>query len=176
VGYRLLQKNGWKAGQGLGKDGDGITEPLKVWKKGDRRGVGGESKSSGHVVGDKDNPGNAAKPNKGNKGNKAPGGKAAAGCGDDDDDDEVIVMMSKDQMAEHVKKTARDKSIHTQVFRAFKEEEPEVDMNPLLRRRKEQEEAERRKIKRKRERGGGGGGGGGDAGGMSANNPLRGLW
>jgi len=142
-------------------------------EKSDKRGIGGESKSSGHVVGVGD--GNATHATAANKprpgGNPTTGGQAA---GADGDKDPPKLAMSNDQMAKHVKKKARDKAITTTVFRAFKEEEPELDMNPLLRRRKDLEDAEGRTNKRRRERGGGGG----DANGMSmsASNPLRGLF
>ena len=67
--------------------------------------------------------------------------------------------MSKEQMAAHVAKERRDKGIAAYVGRLFKEEEPTADMNPLLR------------NKRKRR-----GKDAGDDGGMSANNPLRGMF
>ena len=33
VGFRMLRKAGWNVGEGLGKDKQGDTEPLRVWKK-----------------------------------------------------------------------------------------------------------------------------------------------
>jgi hypothetical protein len=48
----MLQKAGWKEGEGLGKHGTGATEPLVVFKKRTRRGVGGESGASRVVVGE----------------------------------------------------------------------------------------------------------------------------
>ena len=44
VGFRMLQKAGWKEGEGLGKHGTGATEPLVVFKKRTRRGVGGRER------------------------------------------------------------------------------------------------------------------------------------
>ena len=52
VGFRMLRKAGWNVGEGLGKDKQGDTEPLRVWKKASRRGVGAECRASGHVVGE----------------------------------------------------------------------------------------------------------------------------
>lgn len=167
VGFRLLQKAGWNVGEGLGKSGDGILEPLKVYKKSDRRGIGGSSTSERVAVGEDDQGGDKAT----NQKNNASGAKKGDSGGEDN---AAQLVMSKDQMSEYVRKTARDRHIASSIYRAFKEEEPQADLNPLLRRRKEQEEAELRakRSKRKRERGGGDGG----ADGMSANNPLRGLW
>ena len=172
VGFRLLQKAGWNVGEGLGKSGDGILEPLTVYKKSDRRGVGGSSTSKRVAVGEEDDRGGDKATNQ--KKNIAGGAKGDGGGGGEDDDAPPQLVMSKHQMSEYVRKTARDRHIAWSIYRAFKEEEPQADSNPLLRRRKEQEEAElgAKRNKRKRERGGGDGG----ADGMSANNPLRGLW
>lgn len=164
-------------GQGLGKDGDGIVEPVKVWRKSDKRGIGGESSTSGRVVGE-DTPRarDAAKTDKARaRIGKGHGGEAAA-VADDDDDVTIVDEKKGAALAAHALKEARERAIASSVFRAFKEEEPGVDMNPLLRRRREREEVERRNNKRKREAAAGGGGGDGDDGGMSANNPLRGLF
>lgn len=88
----------------------------------------------------------------------AKGGKPKAKAKDAIDVD-VGPVMSKEQMAAHVAKERRDKGIAAYIGRLFKEEEPTADMNPLLR------------NKRKRR-----GRDAGDDGGMSANNPLRGLF
>ena len=88
----------------------------------------------------------------------AKGGKPKAKAEDAIDVD-VGPVMSKEQMAAHVAKERRDKGIAAYVGRLFKEEEPTADMNPLLR------------NKRKRR-----GKDAGDDGGMSANNPLRGMF
>ncbi|KAL6070712.1 G-patch domain-containing protein [Balamuthia mandrillaris] len=40
IGFRLLQKMGWKAGQGLGKEGSGIVAPIRVDIKEDFLGLG----------------------------------------------------------------------------------------------------------------------------------------
>lgn len=88
----------------------------------------------------------------------AKGGKPKAKAKDAIDVD-VEPVMSKEQMAAHVAKERRDKGIAAYMGRLFKEEEPTADMNPLLR------------NKRKRH-----GKDAGDDGGMSANNPLRGMF
>ena len=38
-GQRMLEKMGWKKGEGLGKDKDGVTEALEVKNKQDTAGV-----------------------------------------------------------------------------------------------------------------------------------------
>ena len=43
VGHQLLTKAGWLPGSGLGVDGQGLTQPVPAFLKGDRRGVGGET-------------------------------------------------------------------------------------------------------------------------------------
>jgi len=106
----------------------------------------GNEAGAGHVVGDPD----------------AKGGKPKPKPKDPIDGDDGPVM-SKEQMAAHVAKEKRDKGIAAYVTRLFKEEEPTADMNPLLRHR----------HKRTRD---GTKDPGGDDGGMSANNPLRGLF
>ncbi len=42
-GFAMLQKMGFKAGQGLGKSGEGRTEPVAVEIKADRGGLGREA-------------------------------------------------------------------------------------------------------------------------------------
>ena len=170
VGFRLLRKAGWRVGEGLGKNGEGAVEPLRVWRKGDRRGIGAECESSGHVVGEDapDKPKNSKRKKRGD----GPGGAGE----DSDDEPRDGASMAKEQLAlaAHVKKKARDVAIHTSLFRAFKEEEPGTDMNPLLRRRREQDEAQSRAIRRRRD--GRRRGDGDEPDGMSANNPLRGMF
>lgn len=39
VGLHLMQKMGWKEGEGLGRSGDGTLEPLAVDIKADRKGL-----------------------------------------------------------------------------------------------------------------------------------------
>ena len=41
-GYKMLLKMGWKESTGLGKDGEGMTEHVKVAKRVDARGLGAE--------------------------------------------------------------------------------------------------------------------------------------
>ena len=162
VGFRMLRKAGWNVGEGLGKDKQGDTEPLRVWKKASRRGVGAECRASGHVVGEippeKRNPTPHSR-------RPVSGARAA-------DDDESPVEP-RDATAARVARQARDRRIAADVGRAFREEEARADENPLLRRRREREEEEARRSKSggKRRRAGDDLGGG-----MSANNPLRGLF
>ena len=40
VGRGLLEKMGWKDGQGLGSDGQGIVDPITLKYKNDSKGVG----------------------------------------------------------------------------------------------------------------------------------------
>ncbi|KAK8789948.1 hypothetical protein WA158_006728 [Blastocystis sp. Blastoise] len=40
IGFKLLQKMGFKEGEGLGKDGNGIVEPIKIQYKNDNLGIG----------------------------------------------------------------------------------------------------------------------------------------
>ena len=42
VGSRMLRSMGWDPGSGLGKRGDGVTEPVQVHKRPRRRGLGHE--------------------------------------------------------------------------------------------------------------------------------------
>lgn len=166
VGFRMLRKAGWNVGEGLGKDKQGDTEPLRVWKKASRRGVGAESRASGQVVGEtppeKRNPKPTPTPDP-----RRPGSGARAA----DDDDAPV--EPREMMAARVAREARDRRIAADVGRAFREEEARADENPLLRRRREREEEEARRSKsgHKRRRAGDDLGGG-----MSANNPLRGLF
>ena len=44
-------KMGWKAGQGLGKDLNGMTEHIKVKKRIDDRGLGAEKQAEGNNTG-----------------------------------------------------------------------------------------------------------------------------
>ena len=39
-GFKLLQKMGWKEGSGLGKEGQGVVEPVLVEERGERLGLG----------------------------------------------------------------------------------------------------------------------------------------
>ena len=39
-GFKILSKLGWKEGEGLGVDGQGIRYPVNVHKKDNRRGLG----------------------------------------------------------------------------------------------------------------------------------------
>ena len=45
-GYKMLLKMGWKEKEGLGKDGEGRTEAVKVTKRADARGLGAEKEDS----------------------------------------------------------------------------------------------------------------------------------
>lgn len=45
-GLKLLEKMGWKKGSGLGKDGQGNPELIRVSFKSDTKGVGWEDKAS----------------------------------------------------------------------------------------------------------------------------------
>ncbi|ORZ01168.1 hypothetical protein BCR43DRAFT_169560 [Syncephalastrum racemosum] len=50
IGYRLLQKMGWKAGEGLGAGGRGRTDPIRIDYKEDSLGVGkAEEEQSYHT-------------------------------------------------------------------------------------------------------------------------------
>ncbi|XP_061405650.1 G patch domain-containing protein 11-like [Lethenteron reissneri] len=49
-GFALLQRMGYRAGQGLGKSGTGITEPIPVQPKADRGGVGREKEKERQVA------------------------------------------------------------------------------------------------------------------------------
>ena len=162
VGFRMLRKAGWNVGEGLGKDKQGDTEPLRVWKKASRRGVGAECRASGHVVGE-------ISPE---KGNPTPHSRRPVSGARAADDDESPVEP-RDATAARVARQARDRRLAADVGRAFREEEARADENPLLRRRREREEEEARRSKSggKRRRAGDDLGGG-----MSANNPLRGLF
>jgi hypothetical protein len=153
VGFRMLRAAGWREGEGLGKEKQGAKEPLRVWKKGDRRGLGTES-DVGHVVGDPDAEGGASKRPKREKKTNS---KAAGGEGDGGDGAEPLPPEVVTARVRTMAKDAQDKARATALMRAFKEEEPTVDANPLLRKRKERDKR----------------GGEGD---MSANNPLRGLF
>jgi hypothetical protein len=44
IGYQLLVNNGWEEGQGLGKDGTGILEPISLATREKSRGLGAEKK------------------------------------------------------------------------------------------------------------------------------------
>ncbi|KAI9018284.1 hypothetical protein DFJ74DRAFT_770070 [Hyaloraphidium curvatum] len=44
-GYVLMQKMGWSAERGLGKNGEGMKEHIKLWKKEDSLGVGATKKT-----------------------------------------------------------------------------------------------------------------------------------
>ncbi|KAF7722185.1 hypothetical protein EC973_003565 [Apophysomyces ossiformis] len=50
VGYRLLQKMGWKAGQGLGSEGQGRIDPIRIDLKLDSLGVGKEGEENAYHV------------------------------------------------------------------------------------------------------------------------------
>lgn len=156
VGFRMLQKAGWKEGEGLGKHGTGATEPLVVFKKRTRRGVGGESGASRVVVGE------------GDPDERPPG--AAAGAGAEAPAEDPASKTAREA------REARDKAIARTIFRAFKDEGPSdsPDVNPLVRRRREREDAAERGdgdgVKRRRPRGVVA------QAGMSANNPLRGMF
>lgn len=39
-GFRMLQKMGWKEDKGLGKNGEGIVDSVKVKRRGDNEGLG----------------------------------------------------------------------------------------------------------------------------------------
>eukprot|EP00250_Pteridium_aquilinum_P005218 c15350_g1_i1 orf=91-363(+) len=43
VGFQLLQKSGWKEGSGLGAAEQGRLEPVDVFIKNDKRGIGAKS-------------------------------------------------------------------------------------------------------------------------------------
>jgi hypothetical protein len=43
-GARMLQQMGWKKGEGLGKDGTGILDPVKAESYGQSAGIGATSK------------------------------------------------------------------------------------------------------------------------------------
>ena len=45
-GYKMLLKMGWKEKEGLGKDGEGRIEAVKVTKRADARGLGAEKEDS----------------------------------------------------------------------------------------------------------------------------------
>jgi len=173
VGFRMLQKAGWKEGEGLGKHGSGATEPLVVFKKRTRRGVGGESGASRVVVGegepDERPPGaGGGKPSAAAAAAGAAG--AAAGAAAETPAEDPASKTAREA------REARDKAIARTIFRAFKDEGPSdsPDVNPLVRRRREREDAAERGdgdgVKRRRPRGVVA------QAGMSANNPLRGMF
>ncbi|KAI8985233.1 hypothetical protein BDB01DRAFT_789405 [Pilobolus umbonatus] len=50
IGYKLLQKLGWKAGKGLGAEGQGRVDPIRIDLKDDSLGVGkAEEYMSNHI-------------------------------------------------------------------------------------------------------------------------------
>ncbi|XP_061581675.1 NF-kappa-B-repressing factor [Cololabis saira] len=53
IGNQLLRKMGWKGG-GLGRDGDGIAEPIKVKEQFSREGFGMATERSGNQLGKRD--------------------------------------------------------------------------------------------------------------------------
>lgn len=46
VGFKLMKGMGWREGEGLGRDGDGITAPIAVEMRAERAGLGLHSASS----------------------------------------------------------------------------------------------------------------------------------
>jgi hypothetical protein len=46
VGFKLMKGMGWKEGEGLGRDSDGITAPIGVEMRAERAGLGLPSSSS----------------------------------------------------------------------------------------------------------------------------------
>ena len=40
IGFKLLEKMGWKEGEGLGREGDGVTEHVKVTRREETKGLG----------------------------------------------------------------------------------------------------------------------------------------
>jgi hypothetical protein len=61
VGFRMLRNAGWNVGEGLGKEKQGATEPLRVVKRTSRRGVGGDDDGATNVVGERPVPVGAGK-------------------------------------------------------------------------------------------------------------------
>ena len=51
VGFQLLQKAGWRSGQGLGASEQGQTEPLAAWHQQGRAGIGVGSVPQLHAAG-----------------------------------------------------------------------------------------------------------------------------
>jgi len=45
IGYRIMKCNNWYEGQGLGKQSDGIKEPIEVPIKNNRLGLGYQQKN-----------------------------------------------------------------------------------------------------------------------------------
>jgi hypothetical protein len=142
-----------------------------VFKKRTRRGVGGESGASRVVVGEGE-PDERPPGAGGGKPSAAAAAAAGAGAGAGA---EALAEDPASKTAREARE-ARDKAIARTIFRAFKDEGPSdsPDVNPLVRRRKEREDAAERGdgdgVKRRRPRGVVA------RAGMSANNPLRGMF